>query len=103
MNLIEAWKKAKKGQEVSTPQGGIYKRSSLRELLTKDCFTEEELLAEDWEVVREKKVMVIESIRWKKNPKGQIFPWFMEDYPGFNVFDSLVDKPLMKMTLEWEE
>lgn len=110
MNLIEAWNTAKEGQ--------VIRSNRIRNIIKKEgdymfiksfpswatCLNDEDMLGDDWEIEKEKekekKAIVIENITWYKNNLfGALIPCSQAKFD----WEGLLDKPPMKMTLEWEE
>ena len=104
MNLIEAWKRAKECQSIKRKNcpSRSYEKSNgyFQDIFNKTC--EPDLLADDWEIVKEKKKVVIEGVQWHIDKSG-IGVTYPLSYRNSADFKQLLDKPKMKMTLEYEE
>jgi hypothetical protein len=95
MNIIDAWKQAKEKQEI---EKRTFPKCSVKKMLTMADFTEwlssvcpsGAILADDWEVVKEKRKQVFEVWRIRGECDSTCFNWSC--YPR----DA-------KVTIEWEE
>ena len=98
MNLIEAWKKAKEGQWVRRSVGvlTIRKRGAFHTLLHAWEYCEADLLAEDWEITKEKKTLVFENAELG----GMIKNRFIQHF--FDSANLSRPKIFTKIILEWE-
>ncbi|HDZ27759.1 hypothetical protein LCGC14_1413370 [marine sediment metagenome] len=115
MDIIYAWKKAKKGQEITrfengkpltTDGSGITKETvgSLSSYLS--GIDPDWLLADDWEIVKKKKKVVIDVCHWtfcKDNSRVVLYP--ISESKAFTKEDphGLEKAKEVTMTLEWEE
>ncbi len=100
MNLIEAWKTNPKGRW--TYEGVTINLSSYESFvaLTRGIYRDEYLLADDWEIVKEKKKVVIEDAEFFKSIcNGDLT---LETCQKIRKTNVPYNKPI-KMTLEWEE
>ena len=108
MNLIEAWNKAKEGQLLwrdswLNPHDAYetwQKRGEFNEWIKLHFYSSDSLLADDWEIVKEKKEATWSDVMWHRDKSGLIYPTGI--CSGIS-FEQLEKKPKMKMTLEWEE
>jgi hypothetical protein len=92
MNIIEAYKKAKFGQRIKSARYMFVKLTSLTRVLY--ARTEEELCADDWEVVREKKTKTINLI----SNQG-----FLAATESICIPRGIPPNTSLKVTFEWEE
>jgi hypothetical protein len=109
VNLIEAWKKAKERQTLKRPDCNLCITKVESHLFPSVCETisSVSLLADDWEIEKEKKKVVIEGVHWDCSE----IPKYCKEGMYVLAYGGIVNKykdeiPLltpMKMTLEWEE
>ena len=106
MNLIEAWKQAKEGQAIkqnATFGSKILRKTTDDEDIRRFIFQElrpEFLLADDWEIAKEKKKIVYQKVEWELGNAGRDITIKSN---GVIVGFGHLGKPPMIMTLEWEE
>lgn len=104
VNFLEACDALASGEckEIEDEDGKFYK---LRDGIILDAVVDSALpfnidnLLGEWKLIGVKKKVVIENIRWEKS--GAVFP-STSILDGGN-WESFLNKPQMKMTLEWEE
>jgi len=122
MTLKEAYDKAKEGQiivkKVLGPSVGpvvefwrieFEKGKGFKDRIGVENFTVEVAIDDNWEVVTEKKKVVIEDVMWEYRDFGkEISPFVWRGFPDREYFKKLLHNEVlngtkMKMTLEWEE
>lgn len=113
MNLIECWNKAKDGQPIVNNDGLTFHKTNCESFLNvfkSAWMTQEQALADDWEIVKEKKKVVIEmeweqcenTIEGQRGNTNIIHP-VMHINSDIDNWRDLPKHKKMKMTLEWEE
>ena len=98
MNIIEAWKQAKEKQEI---EKRTFPKCSVKKMFTMADFTEwlssvcpsGAILADDWEVVKEKEKKTITAIWLEVAGYSYVFPNYK--------FKGIPQNA--KVTIEWEE
>jgi len=105
MNLIDAYRgKSKK----------IFLKMGLQSypIFKTGCFfndikglNEDQLFSDCWEIEGEKMVEIIGGVRWRINIDNTVYPVAGSDdtYSLNKLFTKYVNKPPMKVTLEWWE
>ena len=104
MNVIEARNTSKRCTRRGHPSWSLAADCSIVVFyrLVKRLIDAGELLANDWEIEEPKKqTCVIPNVRWYKTDQGYIHPAIRGGF--ITALEGLIGKPLMKMTLEWEE
>jgi hypothetical protein len=102
MNTLDAWKALRQGKDVERPNqvrtALHWKTGTLKEFL--NALHEEEILANDWEVVREKKTMA-GIVTWAMQ-YGIHYPMGTE-FGSNNLNFRNIQGKTTKITIEWEE
>ncbi len=106
MNIIEAWEKAKEGQLISCSTGRVIsKQKKIKQSLVN--LYEEDIVANDWVIIKEKKRVEIEGVFWMWRTyaesghfKASVF--YPQTETGID-WKQFLNKPKMKMILEWED
>ncbi len=92
-------------EKIQSPNGAKYSQNHQTITLCGFCsgiYLDSETFLGEWKLIGVKPIkqkVVIEGVSWKQLDSGLIFPTVL-DFMGWNT---LLGKPKMKMTLEWEE
>ena len=103
MNFLEACKNLRDGKckEIQDENGDCYyMKDGIIKYSRVDVgiFLSPEVFLGRWYIIEVKKKVVIKDVKWNKNEFNIVYPTVI----GFNWI-CFLDKPKMKMTLEWEE
>jgi len=111
MNLIECWKKAKEGQKINrkidnisfTEDGCLIKTKDIQDLQDHiNRINYVWILSDDYEIVKEKKKVVID-MEWEQCENTNIIHPVMHMESDIDNWRDLPKNTKMKMTLEWTE
>ena len=100
MDIIQAWKEAKEGQEIKS-QGLFYRKTrnvmEIWGVLNSGWMKDSEfILADDWEIAKEKKKVVFEDVLKCGN--------YLMDANSYNIANQFEEDGIpLKITAEWEE
>ena len=102
MNLIEAWKTNRNCKWRNCAETRDFEAyDSIKKLI--DTMSKDQVLADDWEIVKEKKTVVVEDVSWLiiedrfiPYASGNNTPRLQEEY-------KIPAETKMKMTLEWDK
>lgn len=99
MNIIDAWKAAKEGQKIARSGLRFIKltTSQLRDVV--ETLQSPDLLADDWEVMKEKKTFECMAHRGIDGCEHILF----KNGTGENITLFLPRGESLKVTIEWEE
>ena len=104
MTIIEAWKQATLGQIINRKgsTGVGYRKTTAPLSQTTRYLTDEYMLANDWEIIKQHKREVFDRVFWN-HEEHTIYPYLKNniDYDRFQK-DIPTTIPT-KVTIEWEE
>jgi len=109
MNFLEAVRALEEGrcEKIKSPVGTIYSKHdyTISQILPYGkhalgiCLTCEQFLGE-WELLGVEQKIVIEDVEWAQSD-GAVHPYSDKIGQSFLMWKDLLNKPKMKMTLEW--